>query len=122
MDEAMDQLLGGTPAGSPTDPTSRYHDVGTSIFGDGLDAVTYYRRRLIPEPRAHTLLYQTRIADGDRRDNLAQRHLNSPYLWWILADANAIRDASELEGPAGQALRITTPATPEATDSDDEHA
>ncbi len=53
------------------------------------------------------MLYEVRIAEGDRRDNLAARHLGDAELWWRLADGNGAVDPRELTGPPGRRLRIT---------------
>ena len=91
--------------------TSRYRDVGTATHGTGPDAVTYYRRRLVPPPEGHPLLREVQVREGDRRDTLAHAHLFDAYLWWRLADANGVLDPHDLETPPGRWLRIAGPPT-----------
>jgi hypothetical protein len=96
----------------PTDDlpaTSRYRDVGTATYGSETDAITYFRRRLVPDPDRHPLLLEVQVREGDRRDTLAHSHLLDAFLWWRLADANGVLDPTALETPPGRWLRITGP-------------
>lgn len=92
-------------------PTSRYASTPVNAWdpGDGSPPVPYLTRRLCPRAEGLALLYETRIAEGDRRDVLASRHLGDAELWWRLADANAAVDPRELTDPIGRKLRITLP-------------
>jgi hypothetical protein len=96
----------------PTDdlpPSSRYKNVGTATYGAEPDAVSYYRRRLVPEPDRHPLQREVQVREGDRRDTLAHTHLLDAFLWWRLADANRVLDPRDLEEPPGRWLRVTGP-------------
>lgn len=96
----------------PTDglpATSRYRDVGTATYGVESDAITYYRRRLVPAPERHPLLREIQVREGDRRDTMAHAHLLDAFLWWRLADANDVLDPCDLEAPPGRWLRVTGP-------------
>jgi hypothetical protein len=44
---------------------------------------------------------------GDRLDLLAQKYYNDPRMWWIIANANNLNDAS-LSIQPGRQLRIPT--------------
>jgi hypothetical protein len=90
--------------------TSRYRDVGTTTYGEQPDAVTYFRRRLVPAPDRHRLLHHVQVREGDRRDLLAHAHLGDAALWWRLADAQGVLDPADLERPPGRWVRITLPA------------
>jgi len=90
-------------------PTSRYAEVGVDAWdpGDGTPPVPFLRRRLCPGPERFALLYEIRVAGGDRRDLIAARHLGEVALWWRLADANGVLDPRELTEVVGRRLRIT---------------
>jgi hypothetical protein len=92
-------------------PTSRYADVGLDAWSppDGSPPVPFLRRRLCPGPERFTTLYEVRVAEGDRRDLLAARHLGDPELWWRLADANGVVDPRLLAATVGARVRIALP-------------
>jgi len=112
MPDPLQELLaaGAVPTTS-FPPTSRYAEVGVDAWdpGDGRPPVPYLRRRLCPLAERFALLYEVRLAEGDRRDLLAARHVGEAELWWRLADANGVVDPRELEAPAGGRLRVTLP-------------
>jgi len=91
-------------------PTSRY--AGAEVVahdpGDGSPPIPYIRRRLVPLPERFAEQYPVTVTEGDRRDNLAARHLGAAELWWRLADANAAVDPRELADRPGTRLRITS--------------
>jgi hypothetical protein len=93
-------------------PTSRYAQTPVEEFdpGDGSPSVPFLGRRFCPRAEKLALLYQVRIAEGDRRDVLGWRHLGDPELWWQLADSNGAVDPRELTDPIGKTLRVTLPA------------
>jgi hypothetical protein len=112
MADPLQELLAAGAIPSTTfPPTSRYAgiDVGAWDPGNGEPPVPFLRRRLCPRPELFALLYEARIAEGDRRDTLAARHLGDPELWWRLADADGAVDPRDLTIPTGRRLRITLP-------------
>jgi hypothetical protein len=92
-------------------PTSRYAQTPVEAWdpGSGRPPVPYLARRFCPPSGSLALLYEVRIAQGDRRDVLGWRHLGDAELWWRLADSNAAVDPRELTGTVGAGLRITLP-------------
>jgi hypothetical protein len=112
MPDPLQQLLaaGAVPT-TMFPPTSRYAGVDVDAWdpGGGQPLVPYLRRRLCPLAERFALLYEVRVAEGDRRDLLGARHLGDAELWWRLADANAIVDPRALTDTVGRRLRITLP-------------
>ena len=112
MADPLQELLAAGAISTTTFlPTSRYAAVGVDAWdpGTGEPTVPFLRRRLCPRGKLFALLYEARIAEGDRRDVLAARHLNSVELWWQLADANGAIDPRDLTIPVGRSLRIALP-------------
>ena len=112
MPDPLQELLAAGAVPTTTfPPTSRYAGVGVDAWdpGGGEPKVPYLRRRLCPPPERFALLYEARVAEGDRRDLLAAHHLGDAELWWRLADANAILDPRALADEVGRRLRITLP-------------
>ena len=100
-------------------PTSRYAEIEVAAWdpGNGAPRIAYLRRRLCPLPVRFSLLFEARVAEADRRDLIASRHLGEAELWWQLADANGAIDPRELTDEIGSVIRITLPAdVPGATD------
>jgi hypothetical protein len=91
-------------------PNSRYVDVGTSTFqtADGREVV-HLARRLVPPSSRFSQLTAHPVAEGDRLDNLAARHLGDPLLYWRLCDANDALRPRDLLADVGRRLRITLP-------------
>ena len=112
MPDPLQELLaaGAVPTTS-FPPTSRYAGVPVDAWdpGNGEPPVPFLHRRLCPQPERFALLYEIGIVEGDRRDNLAARHLGDPELWWQLADANGAVDPRTLADTVGRRLRITLP-------------
>jgi len=108
-------LAGGALPSVSFPPTSRYADVGVSVYarapapGEEPVPIAFLRRRLVPQPERFALLYQYRTVDADRRDLVAASQLADPDLWWRLADANGVIDPVAMTTPPGRALRITLP-------------
>jgi hypothetical protein len=112
MPDPLQALLAAGAVPSTTlAPTSRYAQTPVHAWdpGSGGPSVPYLGRRLCPRSDSLALLYQVRIAQGDRRDVLAWRHLGDPELWWQLADSNGALDPRELADTVGAVLRITLP-------------
>jgi hypothetical protein len=110
-DPLQELLAAGVIPKTTFPPTSRYSGTPVDAWdpGNGEPAVPFLKRRLCPRGELHALLYEVRIAEGDRRDVLASRHLGDPELWWRLADADGAIDPRELTDPIGRRLRITLP-------------
>jgi len=112
MADPLQQLLaaGALPT-TAFPPTSRY--AGTQVEAwdpsDGSPPIPYLARRFCPQPTRFALLYELRIAEGDRRDLLAAQNLGDAEVWWRLADANGVVDPRDLTTPIGLTLRITLP-------------
>jgi hypothetical protein len=92
-------------------PTSRYADVGLDAWSppDGSQPVPFLRRRFCPGHERFATLYEVRVAESDRRDVLAARHLGDPELWWRLADANGAVDPRALTATIERRIRIALP-------------
>lgn len=110
-DPLQELLAAGALPTTAFPPTSRYAEVGVDAWdpGDGTPPVPFLRRRLCPRADRFALLYEVRVAEGDRRDLLAARHVGDAELWWRLADADGAVDPRELVRPIGRRLRITLP-------------
>jgi hypothetical protein len=112
MPDPLQSLLAAGAVPTTTfPPTSRYAGTAVAAWdpGDGAPPVPYLDRRFCPRGDGLALLYEVRIAEGDRRDVLGFRHLGDAELWWRLADANGAVDPRELTDPVGKTLRITLP-------------
>jgi len=88
---------------------------GTRYFGVPLAEITlqdgrtvrYLRRRTLPSPASLATVFEYRVVDGDRLDNLAARFLGDALASWRIADANGVlRIESLVEETAGR-IRIT---------------
>ena len=121
MPDPLQELLaaGAVPTAS-FPPTSRYAGVPVDAWdpGGGSPPVPFLGRRLCPRAERFALLYEARIAEGDRRDLLGYRHLGDAELWWRLADANGVLDPRDLTEPIGRRIRVTlaegVPGAPDA--------
>jgi hypothetical protein len=111
MTNPIEALLLAGAAANRFPPNSRYHGLpmATTTLSDGRQVV-YLRRRFVPRPEALALLYEVRVAQGDRLDNLAAAHLGDPELFWRICDANAAMRPDELTEEVGRELRITLSA------------
>lgn len=91
-------------------PTSRYHGIPTAQLAlpDGRTAV-YVRRRFLPPPEAFVPLQLLTVAEGERLDQLAARHLGDSQQWWRLADANCAMAPEALVAQPGATLLLTLP-------------
>ena len=108
-DPLQELLAAGLIPSTTFPPTSRYAGIEVDAWdpGAGEPPVPFLRRRFCPRAERFSQLYEVRIAEGDRRDVLAARHLGDAELWWRLADANGAVDPRELIEPIGRSLRIT---------------
>jgi nucleoid-associated protein YgaU len=106
---ALIASAGGT--GGPAAPSSRYYGAGVEelTLPDG-PPVRYLVRRIIPQSSVYSSTVSYVITEGDRLDNLAQRFLGDPALYWMICDANGVTDPDELTAQAGQAIVIPVAA------------
>ena len=100
-------------------PTSRYYRTKTAEFEEAQGRrVVYLRRRFIPPPERFAQLFEHRVTEGDRLDNITFKYLGDAEQFWRVADANGAVRPEELTETAGRRLRITlpegVPATPNA--------
>lgn len=91
-------------------PTSRYAltPTGTFVRADG-SAVTYLKRRFVPQPERFALLQWYVVKQGERLDNIAAQVLGDPEQFWRLCDANRALRPGELTEAIGRRLRVTLP-------------
>ena len=108
MDNALAALVqSGVGTGAPTNPNSRYYGCGVEqiTLSNGL-VVSYLSRRIIPQMSIYTKTQNYSVVAGDRLDNLAARFVGDPILFWMIAEANAAMDASELTAEPGRSILI----------------
>lgn len=91
------------------DPNSRHaaSEIAVLVTPDGA-RIPYLRRRFIAAPTAFATLGEHLVADGDRLDAIAARHLDDPDGFWRICDANVALDPDELL-VLGRRLRLTLP-------------
>jgi LysM repeat protein len=81
---------------------SRYEDNQFQKLNDGRQV---YRSRIYPNiPLSDNDIYIV-TQQGDRLDSLAHQFYSDSSLWWIIATANNVHDAS-LSVPDGTTLRV----------------
>ena len=102
---ALIASAGGT--GGPAAPSSRYYGAGVEelTLPDG-PPVRYLVRRIIPQSSVYSSTVSYVIAEGDRLDNLAQRFLGDPALYWMICDANGTVDPDSLTAQVGTTILI----------------
>jgi nucleoid-associated protein YgaU len=125
MNQAIAALItAGAGTGGPANPNSRYYGAaveqltlpvtsgGTAAGGTGPGTpVNYLTRRIIPQPTIYASTTTYIVVDGDRLDNLAQRFLGDPTLYWMICDANGATDPDELIAQAGRTIVIPVAAS-----------
>jgi hypothetical protein len=91
-------------------PTSRYYGLPTqeSELPDGTK-IAWLGRRLVPLPERFAQIGEHVVAQGERPDHVAARHLGDPEQFWRLCDANGVLAPGELTERPGHRLRITLP-------------
>jgi nucleoid-associated protein YgaU len=114
MDTALQSVVrAAAGTGAPTNQSSRYYGDPVEFFTrpDGTQ-VAYLQRRIIPQASIYTSLQTYVIVDGDRLDNLANKFLGDPLLFWMIADANTATDPDELTSAAqvGRTIQIPLPS------------
>jgi nucleoid-associated protein YgaU len=113
MDQVLAALIANAAGtGGPANPNSRYY--GAAIEQLALPSgmpVNYLVRRIIPQPLIYTTTTTYVITGGDRLDNLAQRSLGDPTLYWMICDANGATDPDELTAQTGRTIVIPSAAS-----------
>lgn len=91
-------------------PTSRYAgiEIATRRLPDGR-YVAYLRRRFLPPAASSTTLVEHVVTEGERLDNITERHLGDPEQFWRLCDANHAMHPQELTAEIGRRLRVALP-------------
>jgi hypothetical protein len=97
---------------------SRYDgaEVASVLVPDGTGgqrSVPYLLARTPKDPASVLPLTWHRVAEDDRVDLIAHRHLGDPQAWWRICDANAAMDPAALAGPANEGAVIVI-GVPEA--------
>lgn len=113
MDSAIAALIASAAGtGAPTSPNSRYYtsSVEQITLPDGTQ-VAYLYRRIVPPASAYPSTVTYTVADGDRIDNLAQRFLGDPALYWMICDANSVSDPDALTSQTGRSIQIPLPSS-----------
>jgi hypothetical protein len=109
MSTPLERLLEG-PALESTlyPPDSRYHGVPLAeiTLPDGR-SLRYLRRRVLPSPGALATMFEYRVVDGDRLDNLAAQFLGDALASWRIADANGALRMESLVEETGGRIRLT---------------
>ena len=91
--------------------SSRYHGLQTATLTTAQGRQTVYvRRRFVPPPDQFAVVSEHVVAQGERIDQIAARHLGDPEQYWRLCDANGAIRPAELTDVAGRRVRITLPA------------
>jgi len=91
-------------------PTSRYYGLPVQELElpDGTK-IAWLGRRLVPLPDRFAQIGEHIVAQGERPDHVAARHLGDAEQFWRLCDANGVLSPGELTAQAGQRIRITLP-------------
>jgi hypothetical protein len=89
-------------------PSSRYAGlpIARAVF-DGREVV-YVTRRFVPPPEVLSVIGEHTVAQGERLDHVAARHLGDPELFWRICDANRAMRPEDLMTP-GRRLAIALP-------------
>jgi len=108
MDQSLAALIASAAGtGGPANPNSRYYGAAIQDLAlPGGTPVKYLARRIIPQPSVYTATTTYVIADGDRLDNLAQRFLGDPSLYWMICDANGTTAPDDLTAQPGRTIEI----------------
>ncbi|MDX1546664.1 MAG: hypothetical protein R3247_06735 [Rhodothermales bacterium] len=92
------------------DPTSRYYRIPTATYErDDGTAITYVRRRFLPQGERLPTLAEVSFADGDRLDLIAARTLGNAEHFWRICDAENAMNPFDLEDEPGRTLRVPIP-------------
>jgi hypothetical protein len=108
MDQALASLIkSAAGTGATTSPSSRYY--GAKIKSYTLPngtPVNYLARRIIPQASTYSSVQNYVIVEGDRLDNLANKFLGNPILYWMICDANTATDPDDLTAQVGATILI----------------
>jgi hypothetical protein len=91
------------------DAGSRYARIEVATLTADGRVVAYVRRRFVPRGRAHQVLAEVPVAQGDRLDLIAYRTLGDPEHFWRVCDANDALNPEDLTAEIGRLLRIPVP-------------
>ena len=96
------------------DHTSRYYGLDTTslTLTDGR-AITYVRRRFLPDGLSLPMLTRVKVTPGERIDLVANRVYGDPLAYWRLCDANNALDPLQMLADAAAdptaSLRASVP-------------
>ncbi len=112
MDQSLAAIIASAAGtGGPANPSSRYYGAAIAqLTPETGPPVGYLARRIIPPLASYPSVITYVITDGDRLDNLAQRFLGDPGLYWMICDANGAADPDELTAQAGKTIVIPVAA------------
>lgn len=108
MDSALASLIqSAAGTGAPTNQSSRYYGASTKLYTqpDGTP-VMYLARRILPQPTVYVSVQNYVVVESDRIDNLSNRFLGDPLLFWMICDANTATDPDELTAQTGRTILI----------------
>jgi hypothetical protein len=89
---------------------SRYYGFSTQTYTfSDRRIVTYFQRRLVPDPSQFSTIAEVHVNQNDRLDLLASSYLGDPILFWRIADANGAIRPEDLVEIEGSVVRITLP-------------
>src|SRR5262245_58184969 len=90
--------------------SSRYYGLPTRKWksADGRE-IAYVTRRLLPSVDHFSVLFEHTVAEGERLDSIAAKHLEDPEQFWRIADANGAMRPFDLADKPGRKVRITLP-------------
>ncbi|MBK7465780.1 MAG: LysM domain-containing protein [Saprospiraceae bacterium] len=91
-------------------PNSRYYglEIAIQINEDGTK-IPYVKRRFIGQEDKYQVVTEHQVADLERLDNIAQKYLGDPELFWRICDANAAMHPNELTEEVGRIIKIALP-------------
>lgn len=94
-------------------PNSRYYAIETTTLktSDG-KTIPFLRRRFVPSPSHYAIVQEYSVTQGDRLDNLSNRFLGDPEVFWQLCDSNCAMRPEELTETVGRTIQIGSPKAP----------
>ena len=95
---------------SPFPKNSRYAQVPTTqlVRADGT-AISFLKRRIVPDPSRFTTIVTHSVSSGERLDNITAAYIDDPELFWRICDANRTIRPADLTGELGDTIDITLP-------------
>ncbi|HYP39382.1 MAG TPA: hypothetical protein VEX13_03400 [Chloroflexia bacterium] len=92
------------------EPTSRYYNIeSASLTTPDGRAITYKRRRFVPQGENMPTLVEVTVVQGDRLDLITARVLGDPEQFWRVCDANSAMYPPDLTARLGRVLRVPVP-------------